>query len=203
MHCIVCRRFWLVQTCIKAMKTNKSIIQWSFSWSCVWYVCLAEEVTPVYLTNEVAWLANMFENSICFFLISASLKSIFYQTAYHFSMVWAEFCKAIRNCTFLWFQVRFCKFFFFSFLSIPSLQCFSLKLLGWWNHTDSINYWYLHSEMNHRIIQYSEWEGTYKLMPPMVLCFEVFWFVFFKFCFILVLPFASLNYAGAVLCSSL
>lgn len=185
MHCIVSRRFWLIQTWIKAIKTIRSVIQWSFSWRCVRYICLAKEVTLVYLSNEFAWLANMFENSICFFLISASLKSLFYQNAYHFPMIWAEFCKTVRNCTFLWFLVRFCKYFSFPVF----IASFSLILPGW-SHTDSINYWYLHLEMNHRIIQYSEWEGTQKLMPPMELCIDIFWFVFFKF------------YFGVVICLS-
>lgn len=51
--------------------------------------------------------------------------------------------------------------------------------------------------MNQRIIQYSEWEGTHKLMPPVVVA--LMFFGLFYFNFILVLPFASLNYAGTVL----
>lgn len=78
----------------------------------------------------------------------------------------------------------------FSFLS--SLQCFSLKLLGWWSHTDSINYWYLHSEMDHRLIHHSEWEGAHKLMPPYMLCFDVFCFAFLKILF----------YFGVAICFS-
>lgn len=143
---------------------------------------------PVLLTNEVKLLANIFENSFWFFLISASLKSIFYQQAFHFSLFWAEFCKTIRNCTFLWFQWGFTS----SFCFVSSLQCFSLKLPGWWSHTDSINYWYLHSEMDHWLIQHSEWEGTHTLMPPVVLCFDAFCFVFLKILF----------YFGVAICFS-
>lgn len=75
------RGFWLIQTCIKAMKlANSTVWKGRFffflfpSWSCVWNVCCAKEATPLLLTNQITWLAIMLENTVWFSLFSASLN---------------------------------------------------------------------------------------------------------------------------------
>lgn len=177
MHCIVCKRgFWLIQTCIKAMKTSKLHYRMELL-LVLWYTHLAKEVTPVLLTNVVMWLVNMLENTSWYSLISASLKGYFNQKAYHFPLVWAELCKTTRNCTFFWFEVRFFKLF---------LLCLHCSVL-------QSNY-----QLGEAIltlftigITIQSWKPVEKFMPPMVVSFYGF--------FYRVLPFAPLSYAGAVL----
>lgn len=105
----------------------------------------------------------------------------FNQKAYHFSLVWAELCKTMRSCTFLWFEVRLCKFFFFfcDFIAVFCTQTTTSMVKADWFYSLLVSPFRVETPL--RNFCFPQWSP----------------FVGF-FCFV-VLPFASLHSAGAIL----